>query len=259
MNEALFTIVYSCVLLLVILRSARMIETSRRSVAVIFFLFACVSLLVSGLYWIVYDLMRPEVRMPFAANEIGEWAAFLLLSSVLNQAVQERFEDTGKETVCAIVFSAACVALWIAWSGEWIQDILAGAAFGYLLCTGVCAVKSSAALSAWQWGMVGFGSALLLGLEAAGFFVPEAWKAPLELACSLLMLAITGLILLQFAGELRNKARPDALLSLSFGGFIWATSSMYMSEGVYYLVMFLISMIMLPLMFLALRREAETE
>ena len=257
MTDALITVLYSGVLLFLIARSSRMIENSRRSVAVVFFLFACVSLLASNLYWIVYDLMRPETRMPFAANEIGEWAAFLLLSAVLNNAMQERFGGTGKETICAALFSVACICLWIAWSGEWIQDILAGAAFGYLLCTVVRAMKCAGALSLPQWSILGIGATLLIGIEAGSFFVPEAWKAPLDLACSILMLAGILFFLLKFYGEFRKEARPDALLSLSFGGFTLATSSMYMSADYYYIGAFLFSMVMLPLMLLALKKEVE--
>jgi len=255
MTEVFLTILYSCVLLFMIVCSARMVENDRRSVAVILFIFACVSLLVSNLYWIVYDLMRPETRMPFAANEIGEWATFLLLSAALSSAMRDRFGAMGKETVFTVLFAAASVALWIAWSGEWVKDILAGVAFGYFLCTVVRAIKRSGALTSRQWGILGLGAALLILMEAATFFVPESWKTLLDLGCSILMLAGIVCFLLKILHELRRGTTPGAGLSLSFGGFAWVISSMYMSAGYYYLCALLFSLVMLLLMLLALKKE----
>ena len=63
----------------------------RRSIAPVFFTFGLASYLISNVYWVAYDLLRPETRMPFAANEFGEIGLFLLLASTLNTVFRGRF------------------------------------------------------------------------------------------------------------------------------------------------------------------------
>ena len=167
LSASLFTILNTAVLLVVIFRAARLIESSGRSMTAVFFTFAAVSLLVSNLYWIAYDLMRPGTRMPFAANELGEWAAFLLLSTSLLCALRERFGEAGKEMLCAGAFVAASTVLWIAWSGEWIQDILTGAAFGYFLCMLAAQIRYTEAFPAWEWRLLGVFCPLLIAAQTA--------------------------------------------------------------------------------------------
>ena len=257
LSASLFTILNTAVLLVVIFRAARLIESSGRSMTAVFFTFAAVSLLVSNLYWIAYDLMRPGTRMPFAANELGEWAAFLLLSTSLLCALRERFGEAGKEMLCAGAFVAASTVLWIAWSGEWAQDILTGVAFGYLVCTAVRAMKLANALARWEWRALGLGAGLLILVQSAIFFVPRQMKLPLDLICYALMY----LGILFFFGKViregRQAARPDALLALSFGGYAWGISSLYMSEGYFYLGAFLSIIVIQLFMLHAVRREVE--
>lgn len=116
--------ILSCVELTVLIAISVGRLSFRRSMAPVFFTFALVSLLMSGLYWLAYDLLRPDTRMPFAANEFGEIGGFLLLASALNAVFRGRFADARREIVCAAVFAAASTALWIGWSGEWVEDVL---------------------------------------------------------------------------------------------------------------------------------------
>ena len=67
--------------LIVLIRTMRLIGTGVRSMMVVFFLFAMITFLVNNTYWIAYDLMLPDVRMPFSADELGE-AAFMLLFEI---------------------------------------------------------------------------------------------------------------------------------------------------------------------------------
>ena len=128
------------------------------------FLFAMVSLLLVHAYWLSYTLMHPEIRMPFAANEIGEISVFLLLSAMMDSVFREIKVSAKREIIFTIFFSAASVALWIVWTGEWIQDIIDGAAFGYFLCVCVRALKQSNALKKIEWRVPGITGALTLSM-----------------------------------------------------------------------------------------------
>ena len=73
----------------------------------------------------------------------------------------------------AALFTAANVALWIAWSGEWIQDILTGVAFGYFLCSLTARIKQAVGFPAWKRRILGVSCLALITVLTAIFFVPK--------------------------------------------------------------------------------------
>ena len=78
-----FNLFFTAILLLVFLGTFRLLELEKRDARTVLFAFAVASVLLSNLYWLAYDILRPGTRMPFAANEIGEWALFLLLGAAV--------------------------------------------------------------------------------------------------------------------------------------------------------------------------------
>ena len=131
--EIVFPLIMIAVLLAVLICAVRALRSGKQTVVVAFYAFAIACSLFSTVYWTAYDLLRPEERMPFAANEICEMALFLLLASSLRAALPRRI-PLGKAALPAALFAAANTALWIAWTGEWMQDILTGLSLGWLLC-----------------------------------------------------------------------------------------------------------------------------
>ena len=71
------------VLLALIVWTVRTLIRERFSEPIAFTAFALACLLLSDLYWIAWGLLEPEARMPFAVNEIGECAMFLLLAAAM--------------------------------------------------------------------------------------------------------------------------------------------------------------------------------
>lgn len=227
----------------------------RRSMAPVYFCFSLVSSLMSGLYWVAYDLLRPDSRMPFAANEFGEIGAFLLLASVLNAVFRGRFAAARKEIVCAALFAAVCTALWIGWSGEWIEDVLAGLSFGYLLCCCVRSLKQSGALCKLEWGLLGASSALLALAQGFTFLLPEPWSRSADYAAYGITFAVLVCCMFKLAFALyRDRNRP-AQFALSVSCYAWTVSTMYMSTGLFYLAAQLIMIASVPIMLITLRRE----
>ena len=241
---------------ILIVRSMRTLPV-RRSMASVYFPFALVSLLMSSLYWLAYDLLRGDVRMPFAANEFGEIAAFLLLASTLGTVFRGRFAAVRAETVLTALFAACSAALWIAWSGEWVEDILVGLSFGYYLCACVRALKQTGALSRVEWILLGAFAGVLQLLQGATFALPAVWKAAADLAAYVVMFAVLAFLLWKLADCLLRRGSAERLLALSFAVFGWAASTMYMSAGIWYMLALLCSILDLPLMLLALRKEEE--
>lgn len=227
----------------------------RRSIAPVFFTFGLASYLISNVYWVAYDLLRPETRMPFAANEFGEIGLFLLLASTLNTVFRGRFAAARRETLCAALFAAASAALWIGWSGEWVEDILVGLCFGYFLCVCARSLKQSEALSRTEWRLLGGLTALLLLLQGGTFFLPGPWASAADHAAYgflfFTLLYALGKTLL----ALRRRRDPAALTALSFSCFAWTESTLYMSAGIFYVEAEVLLLVCLPLMLVALRRE----
>ena len=220
------------VLVYIILRTGRLIRADARPMAAVFFLFGLISLLFSDLYWITYDFLRPGTRMPFAANELGENACFLLLGVSLNTVF--RTGSARWEAGLTALFAGACTALWIAWTGEWADDILTGVCFGYLLCCTVRAIKLSGAFSRIHWLLLGAGAVILIAGQAATFFVPEPIRSAVDLGCYILMLL--GIVFFFGLRAVCGRAGIRQAIGLTFGCYCWSLCMLYMSAGVYYVI-----------------------
>ena len=161
------------------------------------------------------------------------------------------------EMLCAGVFAAASVALWIAWSGEWLEDILVGFCFGYFLCVCACSLKQSGALSRTEWRLFGLLVLLLLLLQGGTFFLPPVPAAAADYAAYGVMFFVMLYALGKTILAVRRKIDPAALFALSASCYAWAESTMYMSAGLFYVAAELCSLICPALLFIALRREEE--
>jgi len=228
---------------------------SDRSLKMIFFTVAMMCGLLSNLYWIAYDILMPEMRMPFAANEIGEWAMFLLLGASLMAAFPEKRVSVKWEMTGAAVFIAANTVLWILWSGEWIQDILTGLSMGYLLCCIVAALRRAGVISV--PGRIATGAVCLVtvGAQAAWFFVPDGVREIIDFACPVIIMIYLVFVIIKTIVSLAKGSRHHNGWYLSFLAFAMALIGMYMSTGIYYIILMAMATVSVPLMFLAVRKE----
>lgn len=247
--------IFGCVLFAVLIVICARSLSFRRSMAPVFFTFALVSLLMSGLYWLVYDLLRPDLRMPFAANEFGEIGGFLLLASALNAVFLGRFASVRRETVCAAVFVAACTALWIGWSGEWVEDVLVGFCFGYLFCVCVRSLKLTGVLSPFEWRVLNVLAPLLLALQGLTFVLPEPWRSAADYGAYAVTFSVLVCGLGKLIRLLRRGRDAAAQFALAAACFAWSVSTMYMSADYFYMAGLLSYYLCAPLMLIALRRE----
>jgi len=230
-----FALIQSGVLACVIWQSIRLIRTQTPSMTALFFAFAMISMLASDLYWIVYLVIRPEQRMPFAVNEIGEWAVFLLLSAALSATFQNCRLTSLHELIPPLLFAAANTALWIAWSGEWVQDIITGIVLGYLFCKIVYALLTSEALGNTEWTALGILAVVLIILQALTFTAYGSVKQMLDLSCYVLIFAGITLSYVKTIHSFLTGARARSLFSICCLDFAWCIICMYMSaEPMYF-------------------------
>ncbi|MBR6570670.1 MAG: hypothetical protein IKK75_09475 [Clostridia bacterium] len=257
MSEYSFSIIalviQTAVLLTLIAWTARTLIRERFSEPIAFTAFALACLLLSDLYWIAWALLEPEARLPFAVNEIGECAMFLLLAAALHTQLADTSRFAGALTLLPALFTACNVGLWIAWSGEWIQDIITGLALGWYLVVAVRLMVQDNALPGKAWISLGALSALLVLLQALTFFAPGATAAALDALCYGLMAISILWLLLRCFRVVRLHER--AALSLTFGGYGWGLICLYMSSGVPYTLILLCITVMLPLMVVSMKRR----
>lgn len=254
---AILDLVRSIVLLVIFLLAFRQAGIRKNRVSMVFFSLAIASILLSDLYWLAYDVLRPDTRMPFASNEISEWALFLLLGATLNVNNAGGFSTAWAEKLCVIIFTIGNVALWICWSGEWAQDILTGCAFGYFLWNLVEKIKWEDAFTDRQWILLGVDCLVLLLGQAGTLIGPQPLRQPIDYCCYVLMFATAGVFIARAIISLLKKSEPGRSIAHSFGAFAWIVVTMYMSaEPIYYGALSL-SIICFVLMFIAMTREVD--
>ena len=143
------------------------------------------------------------------------------------------------------------MALWVAWSGEWAQDILSGLALGYYLVIALRLLKREAGFSYPEGLVLRAAAVLIVILQALTFVVEVPGQRILEAVCTGLMAFSILLFFIKSIIALRRNC--SASLSLSFGGFGWILICLYMSAGLPYLIVAFCVTLIFPLMYLAVK------
>ena len=242
-------IVEGAVGLIVLIRTLRLIGTGVRSMMVVFFLFAMITFLVNNTYWIAYDL----------ADELGEAAFMLLFASALGNAIPPNEVPFKKQAVAAILFSAASVALWNGWSGEWVQNIVGGIAYCYFLCVILRCAKQIGAYSRREWIAMAWAFTATIVLQAACFHIPASVRVFTEIAAYILMFTMLVWLMVKAIAALRSRNDPKVCLALAFTANMWVTTVVYMSAGVWYLFATVATCVALLLMSSAVRAAVRAE
>ena len=255
--EIVVSVLMVLMMVYILTGTVRMLRQTRSLLPVVLFGFGIACELLSSLYWIAYDLMRPDTRMPIAANEIAEWAAFLLLASSLRHDIPSDRKKAVKEMAAAAVFTAANAALWIGWSGEWVEDILTGAALGYFICVLVSCLKHTKVFSKKEWVIIAILSFVLAASQAVTFFVSEPIRKSLDMFCYVLIFAGIAFFFIKTALSFRSGSAKE-MICLSNASLAWCAISMYMSSGWFYIAAFIGSAVSFMSIFLAHKREVKT-
>ena len=232
---------------------ARMLTRDRFSMMGAFFAFGITGILLSDLYWLAYTVLEPEARMPFAVNEIGECAAFLLLGAAMRTELSDAPRFSLRESLAPMLFVACNTALWIAWSGEWVQDILSGLTLCYYHVVAARFIRQEGAFSRPERVGIRVVASLLVILQALTFFAP-AGALPVLDACVTALIA-GSIVLFGWKIARALRAGDPAALALAFGGFGWLIICLYMSAGMLYFLLSLCIILSLLMMFEAVRKR----
>ena len=224
----------------------------QQSLTVLFFCFAMVSLLLTNVYWLAHSLLRPNMRMPLAANTIGECAVFLLLSAALNSLFPDHRFSFTPQFICSVFFAVASIALWIIWSGEWLQDILGGIAFGYFLCVCVRDLYQMNSFSKKDWIALGICCTVYMSIS---FFFAE--DHPVMKIGYVLMFTTMAWFLYRTIRSARRRESAEKQIVLSSSAYACCMSGVYMSSGYWYIAAEILCLITLPLMLHAFAKGAE--
>ncbi len=252
------SILFQVVMLAVMLAfSVRLIGKSERSLTSAFLTFFYALCLLTDLYWVIYVFMRPDTRMPFAANEIGEAAITLLAAAILRSAVHSPYNVSIGCLVGTGLFSVCNIALWITWSGEVVQDILVGITFAYLLYSIAVSIKVSRAFKRYMWIITGTACALLVVLQGATFIVPENLKSIPDTCAYIVMTAMIIFLAFVLISSWKRHMSAEALLCDVFALFGFALTSVYMSEGLWYLLFQVCETVSFLLILLSVRKVVD--
>lgn len=257
MNAEAFLDVFRAVeLLIIIIMTIRLIVSGKNSTRLVFFSLALACVMLSDLYWLVFDILYPDFRMPFAANEFGENAMFLLLGASLTRGHKIRFSDAVIETIASVVFSAWCAGLWIAWTGEWFQDIFTGVVIAYFLCALAVEIKREKAMTLSEGRLMAIGCLIVLVGQTGTFLVADEAKRVVDLFCYAMMFLISAALIYKSVFSIIRKTEPKQGVCHAFMAFIWVITTMYMSDGVFHTVALALSAVCFFLMFIELKMEA---
>ena len=234
--------------------SVHLIRENGKKLTAVFLSFCFALWLFTDLYWIIYDYMRPESRMPFAANEIGEAAAFLMMAATINSVFMHNMRPPILKAVGTLIFAVCNIALWIAWSGEWIQDILFGAVFAWFLYSVVRALSVESILKRGEWIALSVLCSLLIVCQVLSFALKENLKLLTGLVGYFLLIIGVIFFTYKLIREYRNADRSRAEISIAFALMAWIIMGKYMSDAGWYALFLALETTTLLLWYLTVRR-----
>ena len=244
-------LVQTAVLAVLLFLSIRLLLKNTNSLTAVFLSFFFALWFLADIYWLVYDILRADARMPFAANEFAEAALVLTLAAILNSAVPHGSHAAVRQVVFGALFAVCNVVLWIAWSGEWVQDIITGLAFIWLISSVACTLKVVHALSKKEWILLGAFCALLIAGQGLTFFFEDPVKSGIDAGCYLLLFLVILYWLVKLIVSYKRKDSSKRLASLAVANYVWIVVTLFMSSGIIYTVIFNVETITGVLVFLA--------
>ena len=248
--DIITTIIQSIILVVIIAKTIKLVIGSRTCILPFFFALALGSNLLSNFYWIAYDLLEPGMRMPMACNEIAENAMILLLCAGLETILKDK-RKIPREIVFAVLFIGANIALWIAWTGEWFQDILFGIPYIYFFWLLIRGLLSRRVLSRKELWFAASASIIILTMQIPLLTIKGNVFEVTKVTCFMLMLALGAWL------GIMSFRRKEFFLASTF--FLWTELSMFLGFDFYYYLFFFANTIALLIMFSSMKKEIASD
>ncbi|MCR5798716.1 MAG: hypothetical protein K6G69_01450 [Lachnospiraceae bacterium] len=242
------------VLIYVIWRSYKMVMASG-SVWVLFFLASMIGLLLSDLYYITYSFIDPVTRMPFAFDEIAEFSMLLLLAAGFESINGSKKKINIPILIFSVVYLAVHIAAWIAWSGEWIQDIVFGIPYiylFYLLITGIIRTEAFSKREITAFLIL----SVITFIVAAGEILGEGYIFLISSrGVSVASIIMEFGLLYKVIKTLKEPSTKYRSLYVTVLFFLMTLLDIYITEGVVYIFNNLFLVISPAVMYLAVKKE----
>lgn len=248
--EIITTALQSCIIVVLIAKTVKLTISSRTCILPFFFALAMGSTLLSNFYWIAYDFLQPDARMPMACNEIGECATVLLLCAGLEAILKDRRKNAW-EIVFAVLFIGANIVFWIAWSGEWFQDILFGFPYIYFFWLLIRGLLSRGVMSRKEMWLAVTTSFIILAMQIPLLTIKGDVFEVTKVICFTLMIVLAAWL------GIMSFRRKDFFLASTF--FLSTELSMFLSVDIYYYLLLLENIIAQLIMFSLLKKELATD
>ncbi len=222
------------VLALLSVRLFRRLRWTGPSPVLAFLLFGVATFLVSEVYWGAYNLMIRDSAPAFAAMEIAEAGGFLCYASSLRAALGYEIGRDLRALAVTVGFMACNTALWIAWTGSWVKDVLTGAAMCYLVYTCLRGAIRHRVFSRPVWLAFLAGILMIFVLQAAALVIGGGTGSLLDNLCEPVWLAGILYFLVRSLRPREEDTGRDSAMVLSWMGFTWCTLAMYLSYEPFY-------------------------
>ena len=213
-----------------------------------FFVYGMIALVLEDIYWVAYDILRPESRMPFAADELAGCAVILLLGSALATRLDDRADGKALALVLSVVFTSVNTALWIAWTHEWFQDIICAIPYVYFMYVLIRGLMNTGAVGQRERLFAVCAISVVLILYIVGSLTDGAVSDNCYNTGLVLMNMITVLLLIKAVLMPRFGCSEDAWLFSSFAVFFYGRLAIYLSWGMFYPIALFLNILTLPVM-----------
>ena len=140
------------------------------------------------------------------------------------------------------------MALWIVWSGEWVQDIVFGLPYVYFLWLLIRGLRSSKAMKKIELFIVSSAGVLVVAIQTIALFADEHGVFMLDLVSYALMFVVIA-----WLGFLCFRRKN---IFIVFAFFLWTILATFATSELFYCIATSALGISYPLMYLAVRKEA---
>ena len=243
------------VLFFVIYLSSKLMVVEGNGPFPAFFTFAMISFLLSGFYSSIYTILRPDTRMPFAVDEIAECASLLLISAGLEAVAGKNQKFNIGALIFSFLFILVNIALWIAWSGEWGQDIIFGIPYIYITYLLLRGMFYTHAINMAERYIAAIASSFLVLFHTIRFYVFGTAATAVDIFCVVFEYGIAGWLFAKCIFALRQSVDEEKSLYLTCTLYLWTILITYMSADALYDIALFINTMTIPLMLMAVKKN----
>ena len=252
--EIILNIIQIFILLGIIIVAARSISKDRTGLVGALFTFAMVSLVLMDIYWVAYDVLRPDTRMPFTGDEIAGSATILLLAAALYSMLPKERKQSFKAVLLTFLFVTANIILWIAWSGEWGQDIVFGLPYYYYMYILLIGNKHFEVFDKTESRLAVIICTVIIMLHFSVLATTGSLNKALDAAAYTVMIVSVLLYFIKNVLVMKEN-KPAKAVFASFGLYFYTVMILYMSGGIFYDLATVFYTLSLPFMLITVKKE----